>query len=117
MGEYGRLLDGARQKNSSVVPKGDAPKIVGKTKPRESTPGPIAGDPLPAVLTVESKDAVLYARSEDWSEKVTQLSAGEKLQPIIRATGTQGLWYMVKTQAGSTGWVKGLDVSGSANPK
>jgi len=113
IGEYGKLLGGLGQKNSSVVPKG-APlgkEVRGSVKQRSPDSGNLERNPMPAALTVESNEAALYARSEDWADKVMQLSRGEKLIPMVQATGASIIWYMVKTQTGAIGWVKASDTS------
>jgi len=55
--------------------------------------------------------AYLYARQEKDSEIITNLEKGEELLPVGQVIGT-GLWYMVKTPKGATGWVQSADVSG-----
>lgn len=113
LGEYGRLLGGLGQKNASGVSKGVTPgtEIGGNMKQRSPDSGGADRNPLPPVLVVESNEAVLYARSEEWADKMMQLSRGDKLTPMVQATGANALWYMVKTQTGSIGWVKSTDVS------
>ena len=113
IGEYGRLLGGVGQKNSTVVPKGGAPGREAGASPKSQTPrvGDVGGNSMPSVLTVESEEAVLYARSEEWADKVMELSRGEKLIPMVHTAGANTLWYMVKTQTGAIGWVKASDVN------
>ena len=113
LGEYGKLLGGVRQKNTNVVPKGGAPKTEagGNSKSRAPSVENVGVSPMPAALTVESTEAALYARSEEWADKLTQLSRGEKLVPMVQATSANALWYMVKTETGAVGWVKASDVA------
>jgi hypothetical protein len=113
IGEYGRLLGGVGQKNIPVVSKGAAPGREAGASPKSQTPGvgDVRGNSMPSVLTVESAEAVLYARSEEWADKVTELSHGEKLIPMVYTTGANTLWYMVKTQTGVIGWIKAADVN------
>ena len=113
LGEYGKLLGGVGQKNSSVAPRGGTPKTEagGKAKSRAPDVGDVAVSAMPAALTVESTEAALYARSEEWADKLTQLSRGEKLVPMVQATSANALWYMVKTETGAIGWIKASDVA------
>jgi hypothetical protein len=111
-GEYGRLLGGMGQKGGSSVPKGatSGTEVRGSVKQRSSDSGVPEKNPMPSAFVVESNEAALYARSEEWADKITQLSRGEKLVPMVQATGAKALWYMVKTQTGAIGWVKSSDV-------
>ena len=67
--------------------------------------GKFGASSLPAVLTV-----TLYAGHDEFANKIAQLSQGESLVPVIQTDGGKILWYMVKTQTGTTGWVKASDV-------
>jgi NOL1/NOP2/fmu family ribosome biogenesis protein len=60
-------------------------------------------------LVVASKDAGLYPRQDDESEKIVQLARGETVTPMVQTAGGSE-WYMVKTQKGLIGWVKASDV-------
>ena len=110
-GEYGRLLGGLGPQNGSVA-KGltPGPEDRGSAKQRSFDPSNVKNNPMPVALSVESNETVLYARSEDWADKIMQLPRGEKLVPMLQATGATALWYMVKTQTGTIGWVKSSDV-------
>ena len=112
LGEYGKLLGGVGQKNTNVVPKGGAPKTEagGNSKSRAPSVENVGVSPMPAALTVESTEAALYARSEEWADKLLPLSRGEKLVPMAQATSANALWYMVKTGTGVVGWIKAADV-------
>src|SRR5215471_14206477 len=107
-GEYGRLLGGMGQKGGSSVPKGATSGT--EVRGSSSDSGVPGKNPMPSAFVVESNEAALYARSEEWADKITQLSRGEKLVPMVQATGAKALWYMVKTQTGAIGWVKSSDV-------
>ena len=113
MGEYGRLLGGTKPKTGGTVPKLNAPKTESNRdgKGRTLKDGIPENDPLPAGLVVDSDTTELYARSEEWSDKLMQLRRGEKLMPMMKTAGGQFLWYMVKTEKGQSGWVKASDVS------
>jgi len=110
-GEYGRLLGGLGQKNSSV-PRSitPAPENHGSVDRSTLDSSTVKNNTLPATLIVESNEAPLYARSEDWSDKMMQLPRGAKLVPMVQATAANALWYMVKTPTGAVGWVKSSDV-------
>jgi hypothetical protein len=112
-GEYGKLLGGLGQKNGGGVPKGVTPgtEVRGSAKHRSPDAGELRRNLMPPALIVESNEAVLYTRSEEWADKVTQLSRGEKLIPMVQAAGASAVWYMVKTETGAIGWVKSSEVS------
>jgi hypothetical protein len=119
LGEYGKLLGGVGQKNSSVAPRGGTPKTEagGKAKLRAPDGGDVGVSAMPAALTVGSTQAALYARSEEWADKLTQLSRGDKLVPMVQATSANALWYMVKTETGVVGWIKASDVAADSGHK
>ena len=71
--------------------------------------GDIGGRALPTRLVVASKTTALYPRQDGESEQMDQLSQGESLVPMVQSAGGND-WYMVKTQKGLVGWVKGVDV-------
>jgi hypothetical protein len=106
-GEYGRAV--------GSVPHGQG--ITGVRTPGGGTQGGsidggvgnVGGRALPSRLVVASKTAGLYPRQDVEAEKIDQLSEGESLVPMVQAAGGND-WYMVKTQKGLVGWVKGMDV-------
>jgi hypothetical protein len=106
-GEYGRTLGG--------IPYGQG--ITGSRAPGGVTQGgtvsggvgDLGGRGLPTRLVVASKDAGLYPRQDDESEKIVQLAQGETVTPMVQSTGGSQ-WYMVKTQKGLVGWVKATDL-------
>jgi hypothetical protein len=110
--EYGRILGDVGQRRGSAVPK--APTGLKKSDKRNSLrndfQGKFEGSSVPAVLTVSSKEAPLYARHDEFANKIAQLSEGDSLVPVIQTDGGKTAWYMVKTQTGTTGWVKASDV-------
>jgi hypothetical protein len=119
MGEYGRLLGGVGPKTGGTVPKVSVPKAESNRGGNFQSPkgNNQESDPLPSGLVVESDTTALYARSEEWSDKVMQLSRGDKLIPMMKTAGGQMLWYMVKTETGQSGWVKAPDVSSNSTQK
>jgi hypothetical protein len=106
-GEYGRTLGG--------VPHGQG--ITGSRAPRGVTQGgrgsggvgDVGERALPTRLVVATKDAGLYPRQDDESERLVQLAHGEAVIPLVQSAGGSE-WYMVKTQKGLVGWVKATDV-------
>jgi hypothetical protein len=107
-GEYGRAV--------GSVPHGQG--ITGGRTPGGVSQGGVTGGgvgdvgggrALPTRLVVASKSAGLYPRQDGEAEKIDQLSEGEFLVPMVQAAGGSD-WYMVKTQKGLVGWVKGADV-------
>jgi len=106
-GEYGRAV--------GSVPHGQG--ITGVKTPGGGTQGGatgggvgnVDGRALATRLVVAAKSAGLYPRQDGEAEKIDQLSEGESLVPMVQAAGGSD-WYMVKTQKGLVGWVKGADV-------
>lgn len=104
-GEYGRTLGG--------IPHGQG--ITGSRTPGGVTQGgtggvgDVGGRAIPRRLIVVTKDAGLYSRQDDESEKLFLLAQGEPLTPMVQSAGGSE-WYMVKTAKGLVGWVKATDV-------
>jgi len=67
-------------------------------------------------LTVRESGANLYPQQDVESVPIAKLQKGEALIPIAEAIGQQ-TWYLVKTQQGLFGWVRGADVSSSDQVK
>jgi hypothetical protein len=61
-------------------------------------------------LFVAATKAVLYSRQDDETEQLAVLSLGDPLIGLIRATGGNVDWYMVRTTTGTVGWIKSSDV-------
>jgi len=103
-GEYGRAVGG--------LPQGVGPRAPGSAPQAGSGTGEIGnlgGKALPIRLVVASKEASLYPKQDDESEKLGELAQGESLVPMVQSSGGND-WYMVKTQKGLIGWVKSVDV-------
>jgi hypothetical protein len=106
-GEYGRAV--------GSVPHGTG--ITGSRTPGGVTQGnagtggigDVGGRALPIRLVVGTKDAGLYPRQDEESEKLFKLAQVETLIPMVQSAGGSE-WYMVKTQKGLVGWVKATDV-------
>ncbi len=105
-GEYGRGVAG--------IPQGVGPRAPG-TLPQGGSGsgsggvGEVSGKAMPVLLIVAVKDAGLYPKQDDESEKVAELAVGETLVPMVKSSGAND-WYMVRTQKGAIGWVKSIDV-------
>jgi hypothetical protein len=103
-GEYGRAVGG--------LPQGVGPRTPGSAPQAGSGTGEfgnLGGKALPIRLVVATKEAGLYPKQDDESEKLGQLAQGETLVPMVQSSGGND-WYMVKTQKGVIGWVKSVDV-------
>ena len=106
-GEYGRAV--------GSVPHGQG--ITGSRTPGAVTQGGVTGGGvgnlggrgLPTRLVVATKDAGLYPRQDEESEKLIQLAQGDTLTPMVQSAGGSE-WYMVKTQKGVVGWIRSIDV-------
>lgn len=106
-GEYGRAV-GSVPHGKGVT--GSRPAGGGKRGGSSlGGVGDVGGRGLPTRLVVAAKDAGLYPRQDEESEKVAQLAQGESLIPMVQSAGGSE-WYMVKTQKGVIGWVKSTDV-------
>ena len=106
-GEYGRMLGGMPQGQGVTGPRtsgGGSP--VG---PGNGAVGEVKGKAMPTRLVVASKVAGLYPRQDDEVEKLDQLQEGDALVPMVQSSGGND-WFMVKTQKGIVGWIKGVDV-------
>lgn len=109
IGEYGRTMGGVGQRQGSVNQKASrAPSR--NTKGKVVVEGvDVGGRPVPVALVVVSRQAALYPRQDDETEKIAELSQGDTLIPMGQSNGGNE-WYMVKTQKGLIGWIKSADV-------
>jgi hypothetical protein len=108
IGEYGRVLGGAGQRQGSVSSKASrAPSQKGKAVVQGI--GDVGGRPVPSGLVVAAQHAALYPRQDDQAEKIAELSQGDTLIPMGQSNGGNE-WYMVKTEKGLIGWIKSTDV-------
>lgn len=78
--------------------------------------GDLGGRAVPVRLVVVGKDAGLFPRQDEESEKIAQLAEGEKLVPMLQTEGG-GRWYMVKTEKGLVGWIKSSEVRSEKTKK
>ena len=104
-GEYGRAV--------GSIPRGpSAPGNSGGTGSGtvvDRGVGDLGGRNLPSRLVVAAKDAGLFPRQDEETQRTAHLQEGEKLLPLVQSEG-RNHWYMVKTEAGLVGWVKSSDV-------
>jgi hypothetical protein len=116
-GEYGRVVGGATQRQGSggLNPSGGSQRN-GLSKGGSPGVGDVGGRPVPSRLIIASKEAALYPRQDDESEKIESLSQGDLLVPILQANGGND-WFMVKTQKGVIGWIKSADVRADTSKK
>lgn len=109
IGEYGRVLGGAKQGRAGVGPK--TPQVgTQKGKGVFHGVGELKGRPFPTQLVVVAKAAALYPRQDDETEQIEKLVQGEILVPMAQSTTASNEWYMVKTRLGTIGWIKASDV-------
>jgi hypothetical protein len=106
-GEYGRAV-GSLPHGRGITGPG-LPGGGGQRQGSSGGVGEISGRALPGRLVVAAKSASLFPRQDDESEKITQLTEGEHLIPLVESEGSVR-WYMVRTEKGLVGWVKSVDV-------
>ena len=106
-GEYGRAVGSVP--HGQGITGGKTPGGVSQGGATGGGVGNVDGRALATRLVVAAKSAGLYPRQDGEAEKIDQLSEGESLVPMVQAAGGSD-WYMVKTQKGLVGWVKGADV-------
>ena len=103
-GDYGRAVGGLPQ---GVGPR--APESTSHGGVRRGEIGTLGGKAVPVRLIVSTKEAGLYPKQDNESEKVAQLAQGETLVPMMQSSGGAD-WYLVKTAKGVIGWVQSGDV-------
>jgi hypothetical protein len=106
-GEYGRAVGTVPHGGGAIGPGTSS----GLTQGSVSGAGvrDLGGRAMPLRLIVHSKNAGLFSRQDEEAEKITQLSEGENLVPMVQSEGGQR-WYMVRTKKGLVGWIKSSDV-------
>ena len=110
MGEYGRNVQGATERHKATRSQGTAsPSKNSKGKNDVPGVGDVGGKPLATKLVVAADEAGLYPRQDDESEKISVLSRGQLLVPVLQSNGGNE-WFMVKAPSGKVGWVKAADV-------
>jgi len=110
MGEYGRSVQGATERQKGSRPQATAGRARNQ-KGKNDVPGvgDLGGKPLASQLVVAANEAGLYPRQDEESDKIDRLSRGEILIPVLQSNGGNE-WFMVKTSSGKVGWVKAADV-------
>jgi len=110
MGEYGRSVQGATERQKGARPQGTASGSR-NAKGKNDVPGvgDLGGKPVASRLVVAVDEAGLYPRQDDESEKISRLSRGEPLVPLLQSNGGNE-WFMVKAPSGKVGWVKAVEV-------
>jgi len=111
-GEYGRIVGGVGNSSLGQKAPGVSSQIINGRGAVEGI-GDLGGRHVPRALVVASKQAALYPRQDEESEKMAELSQGDTLLPV----GQSNDWYMVKTQKGLVGWIKSADVRAEAGKK
>ena len=109
IGEYGKTVGGAGQRQGNVNQKASRASSHSKGKGAVEGIGDVGGRPVPSALVVASRQAALYPRQDDEAEKIADLFQGDTLIPMVQSNGGNE-WYMVKTQKGLVGWIKSADV-------
>ena len=113
-GEYGRGVGSVPRGSVGAGPRAPGAGTHGRIA--SGSVGDVGGRGLPARLVVAAKDAGLFPRQDEESEKIVGLSEGESLVPLVQSEGGSQ-WFMVKTQKGIVGWVKSADVKQEAQKK
>lgn len=116
--EYGKQLEGLKKRRPSGKRMRLPPVTRGGANPggNSETIENSSITPVPSMLAVKGSEANLHVSQDAHSEVITRLERGEKLTTLGTAFGSGGVWYMVKTQKGTIGWVSSsnvADVSGN----
>ena len=106
-GEYGRAVGSVP--HGQGIAGGKAPENGARGGGSGGGVGDLGGNAMPRRLVVSAKNAGLFPRQDEESDKIAQLSEGENLLPMVQSEGNNQ-WYMVKTERGLIGWVKSADV-------
>jgi hypothetical protein len=111
MGEYSRSVQGATERQKGARPQKTTASGPRNLKGKNDVPGvgDLGGKPVASKLVVAADEAGLYPRQDDESEKISQLSRGVVLIPVLQSNGGNE-WFMVKSPGGKVGWVKAADV-------
>jgi len=112
--EYGKQLEGLKQRQPAAKQKSLRAPATGKKSSRSSGEPErseiIPATSMPSMLSARRGDVPLYANQDEYSDTVAKLNQGENLIPLAQAYGRGEPWYMVKTQKGAVGWVRSSDV-------
>ena len=66
--------------------------------------------PLPSALRAKGGALIVRSRQDPFSEAVAKLPAQDEVVPLGKVSGAGESWYMVRTQSGAIGWVRGTEV-------
>jgi len=66
--------------------------------------------PLPSVLRAKGGAMIVRAQQDPSSEAIAKLPANEEVVPLGKVSGADEFWYMVRTEGGAIGGVRGADV-------
>lgn len=66
--------------------------------------------PLPSTLRAKSAGLSVHSQQDPFSEVVAKLPASEEVVPLGTVSGAGEIWYMVRTNSGAVGWVRGAEV-------
>jgi hypothetical protein len=77
--------------------------------------GPV--ESLPASLRVKPAGGSLHGQQDAQSEVIAQLGSGEDVTLVGKASGTAGVWYMIKSKTGAVGWIKANDLEETTKTK
>jgi len=69
----------------------------------------IHGADSPPTLAARESGVPLYAQQDEESARIASLEKGAPLTALAESLG-RGTWYLVRTQEGAVGWVRGSDV-------
>jgi hypothetical protein len=106
--EHGKQTGAIKDMGPSPNPKSirtpSSTRKTGSSAPQSEAAAGSAATPISPILAVKQVEAYLYERQDEYSAVVAKLEQGEKLTLLGKAFGNGKAWYMVKTQAGATGW-------------
>jgi hypothetical protein len=67
--------------------------------------------PAPLPTALRAKAAMLMRGQQDaQSEAIAKLEAGDDMVPLGKVSVGGDYWFLVKTQSGAIGWVRGVEV-------
>ena len=107
--EYGKSLGGVKAPSGGPSKGGaQAMRRGGSTGSHGSAPAPVVT--FPVALSVKEEDAYLYAQQDEYSARIEKTKKGAVLTPVGQATTNGEKWFMVRSESGTTGWIKAAAV-------
>ena len=73
--------------------------------------------PLPKILRAKENGTLVHAQQNPHSEVIGRLAFGEEATPLGKVSGAGEFWYLVRTNSGAVGWVRGTEVDGISPAK